>query len=238
MGEIAKKHRHPVHVGNVVVSVAGNVVPLEPGEPDPASVPRLTLEDVGESHLAEIRIPAPYVAAKFVDASFTTYRPDPAAPSQATALETAKKFCRLVHHGEAPMLALIGSTGTGKSHLLYSAAKALHVTGHRVFSRPWYLLADHLRYGGPGLFTPNRLEPEQLREALMKEPIIMIDEVRPTAGTEFDDTELAKLVCHAWDNGRAMLITTNVSPLTAVLGPAVASRFTQVAITGPDYRQA
>ena len=65
----------------------------------------------------------------------------------------------------------------------------------------------------------------------------MIDEVRPTAGTDFDDTELAKIVCRAWDNGRALLITTNVSPLAAVLGPAVASRFTQITITGPDHRQ-
>src|SRR3954467_477948 len=126
MADIARKDRHPVLVGDVVVSVAGNVVPLEPGAPDPASAPRLTLADVGEHVIAEIKIPAPYIAAKFVDAAFSTYRPDPAAPAQAAALEAVKMFCRLVHNGNAPMLALIGSTGTGKSHLLYSAAKALH----------------------------------------------------------------------------------------------------------------
>jgi DNA replication protein DnaC len=201
-------------------------------------LPMLRLEP-DEIPFSEIRIPAPYIAAKFADSAFSTYRPDPAAPSQRAALEATKQFCRLVHAGESPMLALIGSTGTGKSHLLYSAAKVLHEAKHRVFSRPWYLLADHLRWGGPAPYSPYpMLESQQLRQAIMDERILMIDEVRPTAGTEFDDTELAKIVCHAWDNDRAVLITTNISPLTAVLGPAVASRFTQVTITGPDHRQA
>lgn len=204
------------------------------GRSGPRDRPDLRLEQP----MAEIRIPAPYVAAKFVDAAFTTYVPDPASPSQKAALDATRHFCRLVHAGESPMLALIGSTGTGKSHLLYSAAKALHMAGHRVFSRPWYLLADQLRWGGGWLFNPvAMLDAQQLRTVLMGEPLIMIDEVRPTAGTDFDDTELAKIACNAWDNGRAMLITTNITPLASVLGPAVASRFTQVTISGPDHRQ-
>lgn len=230
MADIARKIRKPVHIGQVIVSGHGDVVPLDPDAPPPQRIR-------GEDVVAEIRIPPPYVAEKFVDAGFTTYVPDPAAPTQLEALKATREFCRLVHSGKAPLLALIGTTGTGKSHLLYSAAKGLHVAGHRVFSRPWYLLADQLRYGGPALFSPHRLESHELRDALMKEQIVMLDEVRPTAGTDFDDTELAKIVCHAWDNGRAMLITTNVSPLAQVLGPAVASRFTQVTITGPDHRQ-
>jgi DNA replication protein DnaC len=209
----------------------------EAAEADRSQLPRLRLEG-DEYSLPQIQMPPPYVAARFADASFTTYRPDSGSPSQLAAVKATKHFCRMVHEGEAPMLALIGSTGTGKSHLLYSAAKALYAAEHRVFTRPWYLLADHLRWGGPSLFNPQlQLESQELRVALMLEPIVMIDEVRPTAGTAFDDTELAKIVCHAYDNGRAMLITTNVSPLANVLGPAVASRFTQVTITGPDHRQ-
>lgn len=204
---------------------------------DRTELPRLRLETDGQAP-GQIQIPPPYVAARFADSSLTTYQPHTGTPSQHAALNATKQFCRMVHEGQAPMLALIGSTGTGKSHLLYSAAKALYAAEHRVFTRPWYLLADHLRWGGPSLFNAQlQLEPQELRVALMQEPIVMVDEVRPTAGTAFDDTELAKLVCHAWDNGRAMLITTNVSPLSQVLGPAVASRFTQVTITGPDHRQ-
>lgn len=230
MADVAKYERRPVRVGDVIISGAGDVTPVEPG--NPANPERETRV----ASLPGIRVPEPHVADKFMGAQFDTYTP--ATPSQLSALAATKDFCRQVLAGKAPMLALIGSTGTGKSHLLYSAAKALHTDGYRVFTRPWYLLADHLRYGGPSPFGSRRMESHELRDAIMGEPIFMIDEIRPTAGTDFDDTELAKIACHAWDNGRAMLITTNVSPLAAVLGPAVASRFTQVVITGPDRRQA
>jgi chromosomal replication initiation ATPase DnaA len=221
--------RRTLHIGEIVVSPEGDISPTDSsGKP----WERLTTQDVP----LDISIPAPYVAQKFLASDFKSYRP--ANASQAAALAATREFCQRIHAGEAPLLALIGSTGTGKSHLLYSAAKGLHSVGHRVFTRPWYLLADHLRYGGPALFSPSLLEPQQLRDALMRETIVMIDEVRPTAGTDFDDTELAKIVCHAWDNGRAVLVTTNVSPLSAVVGPAVASRFTQITIQGPDHRQA
>lgn len=235
MGEIERLKRRPVRVGDVVINGYGDVQ-LKDLAAGAEATERVRVDDV---ELPGIRIPAPYIAEKFAGATFATYLPDPAAPSQSAALEAVKQFCRKVHKGDdAPLLALIGSTGTGKSHLLYAAAKALHDAGRRVFTRPWYLLADQMRYGGPSLFNPQvQLDPHQLRASLMKEPLVMLDEVRPTAGTDFDDTELAKIVCHAWDNGRAMLITTNVSPLAAVLGPAIASRFTQVTINGPDGRQ-
>jgi len=229
MADVIRQKRRPLQVGDVEISEYGDVKRIGAGN---ETEPRLRIESVS---LGDKRVPSPYVAEKFIGASFDTYRP--AVLSQHSALAATRDFCRRVEHGEAPMLALVGSTGTGKSHLLYSAAKALHSTGHRVFTRPWYMLADHLRYGGPGLFTERRLESHELRDAIMAEPIFMIDEVRPTAGTDFDDTELAKIVCRAYDNGRSMLITTNVSPLANVLGPAIASRFAQVIITGPDHRQ-
>jgi DNA replication protein DnaC len=225
---VAKHKRKPVQVGDVIVDGFGEVTRIGVGNEDQPRERRV-------ASLPDIRIPAPYVADKFLTADFETYTPK--TPSQLSALAATKDFCRQVSAGKAPMLALIGSTGTGKSHLLYSAAKVLHTTGNRVFTRPWYLLADHLRYGGPSPFGSRRMESHELRDAIMAEPIFMIDEVRPTAGTDFDDTELAKIVCRAWDNHRSMLITTNVSPLAAVLGPAVASRFTQITITGPDHRQ-
>lgn len=192
---------------------------------------RLVCEEI-----AALPIPAPYIPARFTDASFTTFVPDPAHPSQGVALRKVKDLCRLIHAGGSGLLALIGTTGTGKSHLLYAAANALHKTGHYVHARPWYLLADQLRYGGRDVGGPF-LESSELRDRLLDQPIIFLDEVRHTAGTAFDDTELAKLICHAWDNKRSVLITTNVSPLTEVVGPAVASRFTQVVMTGTDRRQ-
>lgn len=196
-------------------------------------VPRIRVEH--ERPMPQIVMPAPYITRRHAESTFENYRAE--SESERHALKATQHFCARVLEGKSPMLALIGEIGTGKSHLLYAAARYLYQADRRVFSRPWYRLADHLRYGGPALFTSNMIEPHELRESIMGEEIVMIDEVRPTAGTAFDDTELAKICCNAYDNGRAMLITTNVSPLSDVLGAAPASRFNQVTIVGRDRRQ-
>jgi hypothetical protein len=179
MADIARKDRHPVLVGDVVVSVAGDVVPLEPGAPDPASAPRLTLADVGET--SPRRDPDPrslrrgQVRRRFVHNV-------PAGSGGAGASRRARdgeEVLPLGAHGDAPMLALIGSTGTGKSHLLYSAAKALHALGTASSVGRGIYSPTICATAARACSIPNRLEPEQLREAVMKEPIIMIDEVRP-----------------------------------------------------------
>lgn len=144
------------------------------------------------------------------------------------------------------MLALVGKQGTGKSHLLYGAVRELYagkpedpkevvVSGWRgPYVAPWYRLADQLRYGKGGNDTVKDAAGE--RQRLWDARVVMLDEVRPTSGTNFDDTELAKFACHAYDNRVAVLLTSNVNPLSQVMGDAAASRFTTVVIDGPDWR--
>ena len=159
--------------------------------------------------------------------------------SQMMAASAVRAWIDSALDGQGPMLALAGSQGTGKSHLLYAAGIAM---GERVAVlrqegyrqplprfEPWYRLADQLRYSD---------EKDSIRNSIYGSPIVMIDEVRPTSGTNFDDTELAKLACHAYDDRAAVLITTNVHPLDKVMGPAAASRFRTVVVQGPDHRQA
>jgi chromosomal replication initiation ATPase DnaA len=176
------------------------------------------------------------VPGRFVDVTFDSYVTH--TYSQQVALAAVAGWTQRVAAGKGPMLALLGTTGAGKSHLLYAALRALLGKRVRCYARPWYLLADELRYGGPSVFAPQlHDEPYEVRTRLRRESIIFIDEVCPTAGTAFDDTELAKLACHCYDQRRALLITTNVSPLADVMGPAAASRFTQIVVEGPDHRQ-
>ena len=153
--------------------------------------------------------------------------------SQGAALKAAREWVAAALDGHGPMLALCGDQGSGKSHLLYSAA--LELAARRTDQRtplpvtaPWYSLADELRYSDGKVET---------RARIYGAPILLIDEVRPTASTSFDDTELAKLACHAYDGRIALLITTNVYPLDKVMGPAAASRFRSVTVKGPDHRQ-
>lgn len=182
------------------------------------------------------------VPNRFTAASFDNFTAD--TPSQRTALKAVQQWVQHARNRNGLMLALIGPTGVGKSHLLYAAANALLGAGYGVYARGWYRLADELRYGGESPLALSRdsrpvaLEAHEVRSLLWKQKIVLLDEVRPTAGTAFDDTELAKFACHAYDADLSVLITTNVHPLADVMGPPAASRFTQLVIDGTDRRQA
>ena len=178
---------------------------------------------------------APLVPKRFLGARFSTYKAE--TQTEQRALRAVVRWVELVVGGSGPMLALIGPQGTGKSHLLYAAAWALHEAKRHMQCRSWYRLADEIRYGGLNPYTQRPLEASEVRIHVWEAPVLLLDEVRPTANTAFDDTELAKLACHFYDQERPLLLTTNVSPLEAVLGAPAASRFSQIVITGRDRRQ-
>jgi chromosomal replication initiation ATPase DnaA len=171
----------------------------------------------------------------------------PKTESQRIALTAVRAWVDDIEH--APMLALIGETGTGKSHLLYAAAHLLYERCAAATARPrppapfvksWYQFVDELRFGKSfstegGIRTE---EPSEIRRDWWERPVCMLDEVRATSGTSFDDTELARFACYAYDNQRAVLITSNVHPLAEVMGAPAASRFAEIVIVGPDGRKA
>lgn len=189
------------------------------------------------------------IPRRFEHASFQSF--EPVTASQRAAAIAVRQWLADLEHG--PMLALVGSQGAGKSHLLYAAARELYTSLDRMdakeraerrtvypFVAPWYQLADQLRYGRTIQTEGGSREqaPAEVRAALWGRPVVLLDEVRRTSGTDFDDSELAKFACHAYDQRIAVLLTTNVHPLADVMGPAAASRFAQVVIEGPDARQA
>lgn len=157
--------------------------------------------------------------------------------SERYAVRAVRRWVELVAKGEGPMLAIIGPQGTGKSHLLYGAYWALDAGPLRPRCFSWYRLADELRYGGKNPYNGAPLDPHEVRDRLWGAKVVMLDEVRPTANTNFDDTELAKVACHCYDAEIPMFLTTNVAPLADVLGGPAASRFTQIVVTGRDRRQ-
>jgi hypothetical protein len=192
-----------------------------------------------------ITVPQPFIPARFAHATLddfsktlSAHQHDEAATSQRVAYTAVLEWRKRAYRGEPAMLALIGPTGIGKSHLLYAAVRSLVTANRRVYTQPWYNLADSIRYGGRSAWDASRtLDANEMRSEVKGEKIICLDDVRPTAGTAFDDTELGKIILDAWDRQAAMLITTNVSPLTDVLSPPLASRFTQVTMVGRDRRR-
>lgn len=183
-----------------------------------------------------------YIPPRFRSVSLASFVPITAAQSEARAAVEAW----LENLQSGAMLALIGKQGTGKSHLFYSAARLLlerwesnGKAGSIPLITSWYRFADELRYGRVVKYegSSRQMEANEVRDDMWGRRIVMIDEVRPTSGTQFDDTELARFACHAYDNRIAVLITTNWNPLSGVMGEAAASRFAPVVIDGPDARQ-
>lgn len=186
------------------------------------------------------------IPPRFSDASFESYETH--TISQSAALGAVLEWIKRIEQGA--MLALIGKQGTGKSHLLYSAVRqidaqfaAMDAKARAGRAQPfvgsWYALADELRFGRTETTESGgrHVEPQEVRARLWERKVVMLDEVRATSGTNFDDNELAKFACHAYDNRIAVLVTTNVHPLDRVFGDAAASRFNQIVIDGPDARQ-
>lgn len=181
--------------------------------------------------------PTPRIPKRFTGKTLGSYRPK--TDSQRVALRTVRRWVEAVAGGEGPMLALIGPQGTGKSHLLYGAAAALAEARVATYCRPWYLLSDWLRYGQTveNERGSTEREPQEVRGRMLASAVVLIDEVRPTSGTEFDDTELAKFACHAYDDEVPVLVTTNTNPLAKIMGAPAASRFTSLVIEGPNGRE-
>lgn len=193
--------------------------------------------------IVEATYQPPHIPRKFRGTAFDLFDVEKAGPEYRRELElalrAAKRWVSVAKQERPAMLALVGSQGNGKSTLLYAAVNLLALNGVRVFSRPWYRLADELRYGGPSPWAVDGadVEPHALRRQLYRARVVVIDEVRATSGTAFDDNELAKFACHAYDEGVAVFITTNVSPLSNVMGAAAADRFTCITLTAPSQRQ-
>lgn len=162
----------------------------------------------------------------------------PLTPSQADALQATRDWVASVQAGEGGALALIGSVGSGKSHLLYAAVRALNEAGVHCAAGGWYDLADLLRqakYGHDEDVTGARLKKARILGAAA----LAIDEIRPTSGTEYDTTELSQLMTRAYRERQGVIVTSNYADekLSKIVGLAASSRLTQVVVTGPDLRK-
>ena len=189
---------------------------------------------VAPADLVAALVPPPH----FAEATFETYRPDPAHPSQARALEAVKAFAaphgrRLrPRRGPGVGLYLDGGFGVGKTHLLAALA---HAVGAKA---AFGTFVEYTSLVGALGFAP-------AREALSRFAVVCIDEF------ELDDPGdtliMARLMRELTDAGVCVAATSNTLP--GALGEgrfaaddfareiqAVARVFEVVRIDGPDFR--
>lgn len=194
----------------------------------------------------------------FADASFASYRPDPAEPTQAAAVAACTAFCaqalarragrrRLLGRREVLPgvgLYLDGGFGVGKTHLLASVYREITETAdsvHRGAQAPATAFATFMeltQLAGVFGFT-------ECLELLGGYTVVCIDEF------ELDDpgntTLVSRLLSELVERGVSVAATSNTLPEQLGEGrfavqdflreiSALASIFTPVRVDGPDYR--
>lgn len=190
----------------------------------------------------------------FADVGFATYRPDPAEPTQAAAVESCRDFCRQAVARRAgrkklfgrrdPLpgvgLYLDGGFGVGKTHLLASAYYELPGVGPGVPEQPkaFATFGELTQLAGVFGFT-------ECIDMLAGYTAVCIDEF------ELDDpgntTLISRMLSSLVQRGVSVAATSNTLP--GQLGEGrfaaqdflreintLAEIFTVMRIEGPDYR--
>lgn len=200
---------------------------------------------VTPERLVEQLVPPP----TFADVSYDSYRPDPAEPSQAAAVESCRKFCEqaaIRRAGKKKLfgkrevlpgvgLYLDGGFGVGKTHLLastyYTLSQGDAPTAFATFGELTQLA---------GVFGYN-----ECIDLLSEYSVVCIDEF------ELDDpgntTLISRLLSALVERGVSIAATSNTLPEQLGEGRfaaqdflreinTLAQIFTTVRIEGPDYR--
>ncbi len=217
----------------------------------PGPVPRLVDRHPAvspERLVAQLRPPP-----TFADVSFATYRPDPAEPTQATAVEACRDFCRRAverRTGRRKLLGkravlpgvglyLDGGFGVGKTHLLASAYYQLPGAGPEPPNpKAFATFGELTQLAGVFGFV-------ECIEMLADYTAVCIDEF------ELDDpgntTLISRMLSSLVERGVSVAATSNTLPGQLGEGRfaaqdflreihALARIFTTVRIEGPDYR--
>lgn len=198
--------------------------------------------EVSSSDLVAALVPPPL----FAEVTFDTYRPDPAEPTQAAALDAVRTFVTSIQApaehsrwwprrpapSNASGIYLDGGFGVGKTHLLASVWHAAPAPK----SYATFVELTHLA-GALGF--------ADAVEALSGNRLLAIDEFEldDPGDTVLVSTMLARLS----ERGVALAATSNTLPSALGEGrfasedftreiQGLAQRFTSVRIDGPDYR--
>jgi DNA replication protein DnaC len=187
------------------------------------------------SSAAEVRI-GWYIRERHLHDTLHNY--EPVTPSQRAALDATRAWVESVKQKQGGALALVGGVGTGKSHLLYAAVRALNEADINCAASRWYDLANlfkKAKFAGSDDYEGAVM----LRDRFLNAKAFGIDEIRPTSGTDYDVTELAHLMTGAYERMQGVIVTSNYADenLTKIIGMAATSRLTSVVIEGPDMRQ-
>jgi DNA replication protein DnaC len=135
------------------------------------------------------------------------------------------------------VLALYGSYGTGKTHLLAAVANAYAETGQACLFASVVSLFDAV-----GERIEQRQDYHDLLRRAIQTPLLILDDIDKLKPSEFREETLYKLLNGRCNSGLPLALSSNSTPdeLERWVGKAGRSRLMQglipVPMNGPDYR--
>ena len=170
------------------------------------------------------------VPERFRNRRLGNYRPTGKTAAQALAA------AREVAAGNMQALALIGSVGTGKTHLGVGILAEVVRAGHTGL---WAHVPSLLRDWRATFDKRSESSEEQLIETLSAPDVLVLDEVGADR-SEWALNTISMLIDERYRDGGAIVVTGNLSDLAAGIGERGADRFDElgvvIAMVGPSYR--
>jgi len=150
------------------------------------------------------------IPKRFTDKSFASFVVS--SPAQQVALDACMEYVDNFskHKREGRCMLLLGKVGTGKTHLATSAASAL-INEHLV--KAIYRTVGSVIGDIKATFSDKSGETEaHIMGELIGADLLVLDEVGATKQSEFELATLFSIINGRYEQGRPMIIVSNLSP--------------------------
>ena len=150
------------------------------------------------------------IPKRFTDKSFASFLVS--SPAQRVALDACMEYVDNFskHKREGRCMLLLGKVGTGKTHLATSAASAL-INEHLV--KAIYRTVGSVIGDIKATFSDKSGETEaHIMRELIGADLLVLDEVGATKQSEFELVTLFSIINGRYEQGRPMIIVSNLSP--------------------------
>lgn len=194
--------------------VCADIARRERDQQEQAEMYRRLEQDALEAKLGSAMIPS-----RFKGKTFDAYRAD--TDKQRKALAVCRSYAENFseHYEAGRCLMLLGTPGTGKTHL--ATAIADHVMRNTKAQAVYRTVGAILQYI-KGSYGDSDYSEQQAFAALTKPELLIIDEVGATKATEYELATLFQIINGRYEEKRPTILVSNLMPTE--LSPALGDR--------------